>query len=111
MSFFEKTKQKAANFGSNVKRKAADCGSKIKQKAVKYGNDVKEKAKRYGGDIKNAYELGYNAGWRDCPENSPIGATISGAVGYGCGYRAKKKYNKAQRSETYVRRIQSRIDT
>lgn len=66
------------------------------------------KKQSYGEVIKSAYESGYNAGWTDCTDNAAFGAAVTGAVGYGNGYRAKKRYNKAQRSEAYVKRIRSK---
>ena len=85
------------NFFKKLKQKTADCGKKVKQAPKNYGNAVKK-----------AYEDGYNAGWSDCREKAPFGTAVSGAVGYGAGYRAKRKYNKAQRSEAYVKRIRAR---
>lgn len=59
----------------------------------------------YGSRIKRAYEQGYSAGWADGNGNKAFGSSVSGAIGYGNGNRARRRYEKAKRSERYVNNI------
>lgn len=67
-----------------------------------------EKKPTYGDRLKEAYERGYSSGWEDGANAKAFGATLSGSIGYGKGARARKRYDKAQRSERYVRNIRQK---
>lgn len=66
---------------------------------------IKIQKPSYGSRIKRAYEQGYSAGWADGNGNKAFGSSVSGAIGYGNGNRARQRYEKAKRSERYVKNI------
>ena len=60
-------------------------------------NRTKQKVIDYKKELDNIYYSAYSAGWKDCQENSPFGASVVGAIGYGNGFGARKRYYKAQK--------------
>lgn len=70
--------------------------------------NVKTKKTTYGERLKQAYERGYSSGWTDRENNATFGASLAGSIGYGNGSRARKRFDKAQRSERYVKNIRQK---
>ena len=93
-----------AKFKEKVKEKYNNAKTKVKAKYKK----VKDKAINYADDLFDYYQIGYNKGWNDCKSaKSPFGASFVGGVGYGVGFRNKKrmlKYQQQQRTTAPVKR-------
>ena len=93
-----------ASFKEKVKTKYNDAKTKVK---AKY-NQVKDKAINYVDDLGSYYQIGYKKGWNDCKSgNSPFGSSFVGGVGYGVGFRNRKrlfKYQQQQRTTGPVKR-------
>lgn len=81
----------------SFKEKAKNSYDKAKSKVKDTYNKAKNKAMNYANDLSIYYDEGYKKGWNDCKSaNSPFGASLVGGVGYGIGYRNKKRMYKNQ---------------
>ena len=83
------------NFYTNVKTWGSNTYNKAKDGISRTYNTAKQKAKNYSEVVNNAYNSGYNAGWRDADVvPSDYFSRVWATSGYGRGLRNSHRVKK-----------------